>query len=480
MEGPAYKHLDEARRDTVTSLKRLLSDETEVERAVIIQDLFGRFRAIFWLRRDADAAELRGRIDQELREAGRGYWTGDLWMVDQNVSHSDRLVYDDAWNESVPLTNNLRLDDRHRNRTAWFTRPRQPPWPTQTDESGKKVGPPIVVFSSFKGGVGRTTSLASFAIQRARSGESVVVIDFDLDAPGVGVLLGSDSKGTTAPWGVVDYVLERALGEVPFKDPPFTPQESTSTGSSEKGEADLNPSRTTDIQLQDHYIHRCSREGVTGDGAIMVMPAGILNDDYLSKLSRIDLEIHSGHQQHPLDLLLEDVRSDLNPAWILIDARAGLSPAAGLLLSGLAHLYVLFSTTSTQSLYGLERMVHHLGFDRLKQGLQADILVAQAMVPDNTITGLEAQREFAVRVEAILRDHYYLRADDDPDDQFWSMRDIDNREAPHVPVSISYRETFAFFRSIDDIATLLAEDPVYRELDRRIRARFPGVDELAD
>ena len=452
MRGGPYKHLGEARRDAIGALEALLEAEPGAEKAVLIQDLFGRLRVVLWPSSGADVAALVDRIDRGLREAGPGYWTGDVWTVGADASESDRLVYDGAWEEGTPLTDRLRLDDRHRNRTAWFTRCREPLWATP-DQGDAESGPPVLVFSSFKGGVGRTTALASFAVQRAREGDRVAVIDFDLDAPGVGTLLAADEKGTTAPWGVVDYLLERALGEVSIED----------------------------------YIHRCARERVTGDGAILVVPAGRLDDDYLTKLSRIDLEILSPDQPHPLGLLLEDVRSLLRAeagghgrTWILIDARAGLSPAAGLLLSGLAHLHVLFATMSEQSLLGLERMVHHLGFERLQEGMQGDTLVVQAMVPDNSITGDAARRAFASRVETILRNHYLVRGEDDPEDRLWSVRDIDNKSAPHVSIPITYREAVAFFGCIDDIVPILAEDGQYRELSRRILDRFPEAADIEE
>lgn len=446
MGGP-YKHFSEARRDAIEALKILLEEERAADKAVLIQDLFGRLRVVLWPSAGADTGLVVARVDRDLREAGPGYWTGDTWIADPDASGSDRIVYDGAWEEGTPITDRLRLDDRHRNRIAWFTQSREPPW-TTPDQGDEESGPPIVVFSSFKGGVGRTTALAAFAIQRARAGDRVAIIDFDLDAPGAGTLLGADEQGTTAPWGVVDYLLERALWPVPIED----------------------------------YVHRCARDRVARDGSILVVPAGRLDDDYLTKLSRIDLEVTSPEQPHPLSLLLKDVRGLLReeargqgPAWILIDARAGLSPAAGLLLSGLAHLHVLFATTSEQSLRGFERIVHHLGFERLHEGLQGDVLVVQAMVPDNSITGEAARLAFASRVEAILTDHYLVHAEDDPEDRLWSVRDIDNREAPHVPIAIPYREAVAFFRHIDDIADLLAEDRSYRELSRRILGRFPEL-----
>ncbi|RMH27272.1 MAG: ParA family protein, partial [Planctomycetota bacterium] len=79
-----------------------------------------------------------------------------------------------------------------------------PPW--KLPESGYSTEEqPIVVFYSFKGGVGRSTALAAFAIQRARAGERIAVIDADLDAPGLGHLLSAPEVGT-AQWGVADYL----------------------------------------------------------------------------------------------------------------------------------------------------------------------------------------------------------------------------------------------------------------------------------
>jgi len=284
-------------------------------------------------------------------------------------------------------------------------------------------------------------------------GEKVVVIDFDLDAPGAGTLLAADERGTIAPWGVVDYLLEQPFGSAPLLD----------------------------------YSHRCAREAVTGDGVIWVLPAGRLDDTYLTKLSRVDLEVTSPGQPHPLGALLDalgpdanatgDVqsRSDspINPDWILLDSRAGLSPAAGLLLSGFAHLHVLFGTTNEQSYQGLERVVHALGAERLREGMQADCLVVHAMVPDNGIVARESERAFCGRVEAIFRDHYLVPEGDDPDDDLWSLRDLDSAEAPHIPIPIPYRPAFGFFPNIDAIAEALAKDDCYQNLVARILSRFP-------
>src|SRR4051794_23443603 len=43
----------------------------------------------------------------------------------------------------------------------------------------------IVTFYSFKGGVGRTLALANVGVVLAQGGHRVLVVDFDLEAPGL-------------------------------------------------------------------------------------------------------------------------------------------------------------------------------------------------------------------------------------------------------------------------------------------------------
>jgi cellulose biosynthesis protein BcsQ len=43
----------------------------------------------------------------------------------------------------------------------------------------------IVTFYSFKGGVGRTMSLVNVGVALAAKGRRVLLVDFDLEAPGI-------------------------------------------------------------------------------------------------------------------------------------------------------------------------------------------------------------------------------------------------------------------------------------------------------
>ena len=75
---------------------------------------------------------------------------------------------------------------------------------------GDVVGaPPIIVFHSVKGGVGRSTALAILAADQARRGRNVLVVDLDMEAPGVGSLLLGDED--LPELGVLDWFVETNL-----------------------------------------------------------------------------------------------------------------------------------------------------------------------------------------------------------------------------------------------------------------------------
>src|SRR5437867_2080941 len=69
-----------------------------------------------------------------------------------------------------------------------------------------------VIFYSFKGGQGRTTTLANIASCLYRLGHKVVMLDLDLECPGLPAKFGislSDERGPVAmKGGIVDYLID--------------------------------------------------------------------------------------------------------------------------------------------------------------------------------------------------------------------------------------------------------------------------------
>ena len=253
-------------------------------------------------------------------------------------------------------------------------------------------------------------------------------------------MLAADEEGTTAGWGVADYLIEQALGPLDFSD----------------------------------YYHACRRENVTGKGEILVIPSGRMDGEYVGKLARLDFEPPRAEdkQKHPFFTLLQEVRNQLRPHWLLVDLRAGLAETAGMVLGGFAHLHVLFGTSSEQSWRGLRLIIERLGAQRLRADKpQGDCLMVQAMVPRAPELYKQATLRFADRARDEFTEMYYAEPGQD---SFWSIEDLESSDAPHVPVPIRYDEALADFRSIDEVAGALLESPDYLSLANRIASRFRG------
>jgi hypothetical protein len=147
-----------------------------------------------------------------------------------------------------------------------------------------------------------------------------------------------------------------------------------------------------------------------------------------------------------------------------------------MLLGGLAHLHVLFGTFSEQSWQGLRLVIERLGAQRVRADRpQAGCLLAQGMVPEDLEAGKRTTALFAERSLDEFVNHYY--AEDVPPEETvrgtWYVGEIaDNSEAPHVPVTITYNQRLADFRSLADVGGELTGSPDYRKLDARIAALF--------
>lgn len=112
-------------------------------------------------------------------------------------------------------------------------------------------GPPRIVFFSIKGGVGRSTALAATAWWLAEQGKRVLVLDLDLESPGLSTALMPPDR--QPPFGITDWLVEDLIdnGAAVFDDLVAT-------------------------------------SGLSHDGEIYVVPShGSEPRDYVSKLGRV-------------------------------------------------------------------------------------------------------------------------------------------------------------------------------------------------
>lgn len=427
-------HADQAHSMAQDFLRRFLHSKTGTTwRLLLIYDLFFRIRVVLWCP-NGYSESARKDIDEGLRSAASAYWSGDVLKGCKPNEYPDGPWQDAAWKEAVvvPETDRLRIMERQRTKEGWFQAPGEPPWAVTRDN------PTIVAFYSFKGGVGRSTALAATALQLAASGERVVVLDFDLDAPGVGVLLpGYD--GITAQWGIADYLLERPIVE---------------------------DSETQDLT---DYYHQCPTSLFAGTGEIAVFPAGSIDRRYVGKLARVDYGADTPDQVHPFLQLLQDIRDELRPHWILIDARAGLGNASGFVMGGLCHIHLLAGTLAEASWRGLEIILDRLGADRVRaRQPQSECVLAAAMVPRSQERQYQTLvSAFTDRARDVFSAHYYPEADQS--DKYWTVDDLESTDAPHVPVVLPYEERLALFSQLSEVANVLLEGEPYKKLVEQLR-----------
>lgn len=218
----------------------------------------------------------------------------------------------------------IRLVDRRMVGADWLRSP-------STDQPN----PPRFVFASLKGGVGRSTALAVTAADLASRGLRVLVIDLDLEAPGLGAILLDDE--TLPEFGVLDALVENGLGGL------------------------------DDAFLRD-LIGPSALAG--GKGRIDVMPVlgqrSLRNPgEIMAKIARAYLEDvdSNGKVASILDqvsALVGDFSDPERYDAILVDARAGLHETTAAALLGLGAEVFLFGLDERQTQQGFEALFAHL------------------------------------------------------------------------------------------------------------------------
>ena len=187
-------------------------------------------------------------------------------------------------------------------------------WLRASDEN-PEAWPPVVAFYSFKGGVGRTTTAALTALTLAREGKRVVVVDLDLEAPGIEGFFFSpgDAQGAVNA-GVVDYLLERAIAGAGYQP-------------------DIN----------DFVLPYSDPAIAATGGSLLIVPAGRLDETYMERLGRVNLaDIGRKHgDDNPLRAMIASVLSWRAADLVLVDCRTGFTDLGGITLNGLSKLDVL-------------------------------------------------------------------------------------------------------------------------------------------
>jgi MinD-like ATPase involved in chromosome partitioning or flagellar assembly len=372
----------------------------KLEAVTIIRDVNGKIRLFLDLiegerTEEVDTVDLDRLLSHKLGT----YYGKDIWLPEGTKDGYKALIDTIKAERTAAFWDDSSLRwyilERHIAKQSWTERMR---WSKNLVEQGHK--PAIISFFSFKGGVGRTSSLVATALTLARSGHRVAIVDLDLEAPGLATIFSPDDSTNL---GVIDYLLEKKV-------------------------------QKDDWSLRTH-INLINEIALLGDDGqpLQLLPAGKVDENYLEKLARLDFQnIVDGELKNTMQNMLKELESAGRPLdFILLDARAGFHDIGGLAITNLSHGVVIFGTQSRQSWAGLTHVIRHLAISGSDE--PPSLILVHSMAPALGISGRERElTHFREKAYITFQDNYYSESDDVPNSN--------DTEEPFYPVVVPYQE----------------------------------------
>jgi hypothetical protein len=220
----------------------------------------------------------------------------------------------------------------------------------------------IATFYSFKGGVGRSMAVANVAALLARQGLRVLVVDFDLEAPGLEQYFQIDHRAARRHSGLLDLVLAykqwMSVSALPGDEPAFR-------------------------RLDDFILPIYTK--LPGNASLDLLPAGRREpkeamDSYVASLRSFDWQ--DFYSNWDGELFFEFLRAQLAPPrydLVIVDSRTGVTEMGGICTFQLADLIVLFTGANHQNRRGTLDVMRD--FEALPSTLRGDRPLQMLVVP---------------------------------------------------------------------------------------------------
>lgn len=291
-------------------------------------------------------------------------------------------------------------------------------------------GTPRIVFFSIKGGVGRSTALAATAWSLAQAGKRVLVLDLDLESPGLSAALLPSERQPT--YGITDWLIEDLL---------------------DNGDAVFDSMVAT--------------SNLSHDGEIHVVPAhGATHGEYIAKLGRVWMpKIQADGTRETwsarLGRLLQGLEARIQPDAVLIDSRSGIDEIASACITDMgANLILLFALEGKQTWNGYRMLFEQWQRAGVAEQVRDRLQVVGAVVPElNRLEYLAGLREhgYEVFVDTLYDEIAPVKLGVGPSlDGTWTVGDISegwsfdeaDEGAPHHPWAVSWHRSFAGLRSL--------------------------------
>jgi len=234
----------------------------------------------------------------------------------------------------------------------------------------------IYTFYSYKGGVGRSMALANVGELFYQAGLNVLLVDWDLEAPGLERFFGVDAEEKAAQPGVMDMLLD-------YKQQMM--QESTET-------EQFPFKKPSDLVID---LHPNSPKG-----RLWLLTAGKRDKANFTRYANavLTFDWKDFYDNWEGEAYFEWLRQQFLEMAdvVLIDSRTGITEMGGVCTYQLGDVVVMFCGTSRQNLEGTVQMVAELKSAAVEKarGRSLEVIIVPARVDKESGVGDEFKREF--------------------------------------------------------------------------------------
>lgn len=259
----------------------------------------------------------------------------------------------------------------------------------------------VYTFYSYKGGVGRTMALANVAALLAKWGNKVLVVDWDLEAPGAEKFFAktklSGSRKNTP--GILDLV---------------------------KAKTDGIPLRWQDCLI--------TAKLYDSSPPVSIITAGRDTPEYAETVQ--GLNWNELMPKHNMGAWLNDLREQWISEYdfVLIDSRTGISDIGGICTIILPDRIVLFFTTNEQSIDGVADVMHRARTAQSKLPVdRSRLLAVPVLARDEREEAPEQWKHWSDRITESMKEFY----------RDWLWKDVEPAEVIRK-VYIPYVASWSF------------------------------------
>ena len=435
--NPNFVSFDDMRNRVAEVFNATVAKPNAIDQLYLVRDLFGRVRIAV-----SDAVEADERCQETLNRLAEGLQQ-ELGSHGYNREEAVLFVDEEMLTELNQIARPLEsfvLREKTGRTASWAHWVERlvtgSGWSSLT--SHPESGARRFTLYSVKGGVGRSTTAAVLAWHLARNGQRVLVVDLDLESPGLSsAMLGAPQRPR---FGVADWFVEDLV---------------------EQGDHVIDTMTAAPTWVQDF------------EGDVRVVPAyGREPGEYLAKLGRVYMDTDEPWARR-LNRLISKLEDKHRPSIVLLESRSGLHDVAAATVTDLDAQVLLFALDSDSHWADYTILFRHWQEQDVAAAIRERLSIVSALTPE---LGAEAYlQRFREHAWDLFRDYLYdeVPPSNDVSDPF-SFGLVDD-EAPHDPFVIHWTRGLAAGTSLRNL-----ERTTVRQAYEWFLERFDGLVPFGD